>query len=52
MEFFNLKINELKFFLLHPLHSSLLVVDKKYFLGDAVNCKWGWVGFKYNIIVV
>ena len=41
MEFFNLKINSLKIFLLQPLHSSLQVVEKKRFLGDAMNCKGG-----------
>lgn len=51
MKFFNLMINSLKIFLLHPLHSSLLVVDKKRFLGDAMNCKGG-ENFKYNIIVI
>jgi len=53
MEFFSPKINSLKIFLLHPLHSFLLVVDKKRFFGDAMNCKGGggW-NFKYNIIVM
>jgi hypothetical protein len=43
MDFFNLKINSLKIFLLHPLHSSLVVKDKKHFLGDAMNCKGGGI---------